>query len=322
MEEDQIVQGAINIQFWGKASEAGNTTNAESFFQYLLNYAFQYVPFQNGTLELIIIAQPEELKDAIYWAQDRAGAIRGFSSEGAGEDAFHQTGAKTIPRLSSDGTVISSIVFNAGILYLISAEMSKNLPSLHDWDQSAQFFLYAVVHELGHVYDSYCRGDLGSKVDYVNETDWKVLAKHCSGVLVGEFLACYYAAPAVAPELQERMIDSWYDEVAFYLSDLVRRRDNFVHSAEQAAVHSLWLIMSQFGKLIGHQANNSNLPPFSMIEDAEDDEKRIFSDIEAILLNEIPQRRKDSSLEDYACERLTPLWLRLANIYGFNFETD
>jgi hypothetical protein len=340
-EQKKIDSIKINTEFHvtipnvnGNESEAFNQ-NISAFYPSIVATANDFIPFNRNSVETIVIADEDRLGEIIFEIQDKYGIEKGYTGQ---REGHYVTAAKTISYLSNEGEIKTSIIILSNLIYEIMGAVSQNIP-LNEWNVDARFCFYALVHELGHGYDNLLRKNVDKKrpgsEDLEKETDWEILAKYYSDILISEYLASFYAGKSVNPELQNQMIDNWFKDSNALIDDLLARKNSFHSTAVQAASHSLWVILTQYAKLVGHKLSNTEEDlsiPYSYY-DWESEINEIFVSFEEILRTEFTPinsvndethktQNPEFDLDKLAFEKLFPIWEKLANENGFFFDEE
>lgn len=318
----------------GNEAEAFNQ-NVSAFYLPIITLANEFIPFNKNSVETIVIADEDKLGEAIFEIQDRCKIERSYTGQRKGH---YVTGAKTISYLSSDEEIKTSVVILSNFIYAVMGEISKDIP-FEEWNVDARFCFYTLVHELGHGYDNLLRKDVDKKriglEDLEKETDHEVLARYYSDILVSEFLASFYAGKSVNPELQNQMIDTWFDDSNTLIDDLLARKNSFHPTATQAASHSLWVILTQYAKLVGHKLSNTEESLSirysyydweseinEIFASFEETLKTIFTPVNATNIEKHNVQNPNFDLGKLAFDNFFPIWEKLANENGFFFDGE
>lgn len=302
--------------------------NISTFIQPLMNFINNFIQLNEIGLEAIIIADESKIGEAIFELQDSSGIKRSYTGQYKG---YYATAGKTIAYLSNNEEVKSSVVILSNLFYEILGVMEQNSP-FEEWGIDARFCFYIFVHELGHCYDNLLRKNIKEEeIDLESENNSEVLGKYYSSILISEFLASYYAGNTVTPDLQNHMIDNWREDSKKLVDDLLKRKMSFHSMAFTAASHSLWVILIQYAKLVGHKMTNKELPLCPTYYDWDSNINNIFVSLEEILrINFTPVSLLENKvhnaqnpifdLDKLAFEKFYPIWEKLANENEFFFE--
>jgi len=342
MSNEQIEPNSISIETEfrinipnvnGNEAEAFNQ-NISAFFPPIITTANSFIPFNKNSVETIVVADEDKLGEAIFEVQDRHEIERGYTGQ---REGHYVTGAKTISYLSDEGDVKTSIVILSSFIYAIIGSIAQDIP-FEEWNVDARFCFYTFVHELGHGYDNLLRKDVNKeKINLEGlekESDCEVLGKYYSSILISEFLASYYAGRSVNPELQNQMIETWCGDSNVLIDDLLDRKNSYHPTAAKAASHSLWVILTQYAKLVGHKIANEELPVPNSYYNWESEIDEIFVSVEEILQTDFApinsplkneahiSQNPTFDLESFTFEKFYPVWEKLANENGFFFNDE
>ncbi len=297
----------------------------------LLLYVSEQCEFHPDSVDALTIADEDKLGQVIYEWQDRAGVRNGYTGAYGGELT---TAAKTVARKTDNGTVISSIVLMSNFIYEIVDVIEGNVP-VDEWNVEKQRCLYILAHERGHAHDNYLRRHIGEdKIDLTEERDPQAIGRHYAGLLASEFLACFYAAKIVSPELQAKMVEEWKDDAETYCDSVVKEKHRLSGNAFYYASHNLWFVMVQFAKLIGHRCGNRELPRSVFWDYADECERPVFDALEEFLVKSVApappiptgatsiSHEPTFDLDEYVFENLKPVWEKFCGCFGLEFSDE
>lgn len=327
---DIRVELRLENPYKGQQEDDSFYQNVTSFVQPLMNLAGDFVQLNKSGLDLLIIVDQDKLEKTIFEIQDKARIERNYTGQYKG---YYATAGKTISYLAEDGNVISSVIIVSNLFYEIIGEIYNDIP-FENWNINAKFCFYILVHELGHCYDDSLRKNIGKDViDLESENNLEILGKHYSSILISEFLASYYAGKSVTSDLQDYMIDNWREDSKKLIDDLLQRKMSFHHTAFSAASHSLWVILMQYAKLVGHKMANKELPLCYSYYNWESEVSEIFLSVEEILKTDFTpvslledevhiSQNPTFDLNRLAFKKFYPIWEKLANEKGFFFDEE
>lgn len=119
----------------------------------------------------------------------------------------------------------------------------------------SNFYIYVLFHELGHCVDDVTRKDLlDIKSDPISPFDPTKLAADNTHIIRGEYAACGFAANNMTTELYRFLESGFVTE----WNNVIRWFEEPGHELMQRA-GAIWVQMSEYAKLAGHRAGNSEL---------------------------------------------------------------
>ena len=293
----------IKIEIIGGATQK-TVLELENLFKQILTS----MNTDTSIIEKIHITPPEKYNETIKLIDP---------NEGCSDNRMAVGIAKTIPHYNGKSTVIlkASDIRN-------HFQLSKNPKYLN-------LNLYAVYHEFGHCIDNNKRNIQKlsiSKEQVLKQFKIGMLRDYNCYILEGEFAACVHSSLCVSNEVFNDFIKNlnlYHRKFSILMKENMEKyfKDNqYLYNFAFNAANVIWLLMIEFGKLIGTQfGNDVKLKNIKIIEELN------FS-IGAIDILKKYKSYLISSWKFYPSwpndfrENLMIFWKKLALIYGFNFE--
>lgn len=185
-----------------------NIENMISFFSHLL----KFVGVPNCAVSSITIVDVDEISEWAHHIQKLSGVSQGITDN----NSYVAVG-KCIPYRWPDGSVSSSILLSCYLVLQVLSDFKVSKFDTLDFsiNSTGQQALQVIVHELGHCRDYYERRppELNRPTEYRFHTvrevgDWY------GGIILEEFLACYYSTPVVTSEITQTCISNAIERAA------------------------------------------------------------------------------------------------------------
>lgn len=292
------------------------------FFDDLLVLCLRFIDLPEGSLDTLVIADPENFGAAVYEYQDETGHTRRYTDRG-----HYQAVGKTIPKRMPDETVTSTVIINMQIMDRLIEEFEGGAP-YEDWDPQSRLWLYLIVHELGHCKDNYLtRSCEDNPFNFEDEFSVRAVAKYNVFILLSEFTACVLSARAAGPDVQQHMIDEWHQSMTELLDAIENQRTDYVsgyiglRQLADSVAHSFWAFTVQYAKLVGHSIGNSDAMPASEWNGARPEISELLKDL-AAELRRLWDKYPSWPDESEIINRLLPFWHRFTEAYGYHFTEN
>ena len=184
-------------------------------------------------------------------------------------------------------------------------------------------FNYVTAHEFGHCRDNFFRHqNLDDRLP--SGLNYHALNNYYSSILISEYFACLFSAPALETSVMEGMVQNLANDKENFRTQTHARLNSYrsdettLHEIASQTAGIVWVILIQYAKIVGsiHGGYVKDLNSIAWIGASE-----ATRDI-LLMVGEILHNAISAYPNIEISEKLAEAWYQLSYAFGFQFEQD